>query len=549
MILQEKGGLLSRFVSIKESSKEVGIYMHRVVKISVKNRNVGTGLLISLEDNKENDVVLTVCHIFGENKGDIWEMWEIEPDDVQITSDYYLQQFEVTDILYKDSDAEDKDVALIYIKKPNCIIDEPNPNIPYDDKYFFYHDVFIEGYGQEEKNDTSRVINGKIYDYSNDEKKLYRINYIESDRVDGLSTADINKGMSGAPVYLCSNNNLFFLGMQKIVPSKTSTDGILGVFTYKYCLELVKTLYNIELPLKSNTNSLIDNDALFKHIHIIKQKFNIIPADKEHIGASIEYEDISELRDDFLQELIYTIVNWVYSSEKYEKLKQNSIIKGKTEQAASVEIYNKARSKFRRRENENIIAQGQIAELLLFHFIQRYLGAIPLLRKENIQNIKSSDSTSANVIHYKNENDENIIVLGSAKSFTSKYKFKDAFEESLDSILNAYKNHKNEIELYIHEDFLDKGMKLIAESYINRTMEKPKVYLVDFIMYNEIQELSLTDEDDIRNQIDSIIKERYNEFEDKNIDIKKNAILNRIIYILFPVWEIEKLAELFQEFL
>ena len=69
---------------------------------------------------------------------------------------------------------------------------------------------------------------------------------------------------------------------------------------------------------------LIDNDSLFSNIHVIHQKFDIIPDDKEHFGASIEYQDITELRDDFLNELYDTIVDWIYSSKKYEQL-QSSI--------------------------------------------------------------------------------------------------------------------------------------------------------------------------------------------------------------------------------
>ena len=43
--------------------------MHRVVKINVIG-NIGTGMLISLKDDMKHDVILTVCHIFGENNED-----------------------------------------------------------------------------------------------------------------------------------------------------------------------------------------------------------------------------------------------------------------------------------------------------------------------------------------------------------------------------------------------------------------------------------------------------------------------------------------------
>ena len=45
---------------------------------------------------------------------------------------------------------------------------------------------------------------------------------------------------------------------------------------------------------------LIENDALFNNILVIEQKFDIIPKDKTHLGASITFQDIMPLRKSFL---------------------------------------------------------------------------------------------------------------------------------------------------------------------------------------------------------------------------------------------------------
>ena len=58
---------------------------------------------------------------------------------------------------------------------------------------------------------------------------------------------------------------------------------------------------------------LIKNDVLFNDIYIIKQKFDILPCEKDHYGVSIDYQDIQELRDDFLYDLLDTIAEWVYN--------------------------------------------------------------------------------------------------------------------------------------------------------------------------------------------------------------------------------------------
>lgn len=70
---------------------------------------------------------------------------------------------------------------------------------------------------------------------------------------------------------------------------------------------------------------LINNDALFNNIYVVHQNFDILPCDTKHFGTSIDYQDLLELRDDFLNELYDTIVDWVFSSPRYVKLKEGSI--------------------------------------------------------------------------------------------------------------------------------------------------------------------------------------------------------------------------------
>ena len=130
---------------------------------------------------------------------------------------------------------------------------------------------------------------------------------------------------------------------------------------------------------------LVKNDALFRNIHVITQNYDIIPNDKNHMGAYIEFQDLNELREDFLEELIDSIVDWIYSSDKFAELKQKAMDKGKSDAAATQEVGRKARQKFRADHNtDELLIQGQFGELLLFHFIQRFMKATPLLRKMKI---------------------------------------------------------------------------------------------------------------------------------------------------------------------
>lgn len=293
---------------------------------------------------------------------------------------------------------------------------------------------------------------------------------------------------------------------------------------------------------------LIKNDSLFNMIGVIVQQYDILPNNKEHIGAYIEYQDIQELRDGFVEELSYTIVDWIYSSEKYEEIKKKLVNNGKSEAAASQYIGRKAKNKFRANKNsENVLIQGQMGELLLYHFIQKCMKAVPLLRKMNIATSSDHERFGADAIHFKIENDKNIIILGEAKTYTSKYKFNEAFSDALDSILNTYNKYRSELGLYVHEDFLDDEMNVVAEKYLNNTLKSVEIHLVSIVTYNELSKIDKIDENTIRNNIKKIIEDRYRNYDKNKIDMIKNPILSRITYIVFPVWDLKELAEKFQK--
>lgn len=292
---------------------------------------------------------------------------------------------------------------------------------------------------------------------------------------------------------------------------------------------------------------LVENEALFRNIHVITQNYDIIPKDNKHIGAYIEFQDIRELREDFLEELIDSIVDWIYSSDKFVALKQKAMDKGKSEAAATQEVGRKARQKFRADHNtDKLLIQGQFGELLLFHFIQRFMKATPLLRKMKIATSSEHERFGADAIHYKIQDGKNIIILGEAKTYSSKYKFAKAFEDAINSIVNTYKEHRRELNFYVHEDFLDNDMNEVAEDYLNNELKNVEVHLVSIITYNENRKRKLENESNIRKQIEKIIADRYHAFDNSKIDIEKNPILKRITYIVFPVWDLKGLVQEFQ---
>ena len=294
-------------------------------------------------------------------------------------------------------------------------------------------------------------------------------------------------------------------------------------------------------------DKLMKNNSLFRDVYIVKQKFDILPDDKEHYGISIAYQDIQELREDFVNDLLDTLVDWVYSSDKYKELIEKEIKKGKSEATAASTIQRKARQKFRKGNDDELLVQGQFGELLLFHFIQKCIGAVPLLRKMKITTSAQHERFGADAIHYKIEKEKNIIVLGEAKTYSIKYKFSSAFGDAITSILNTYKMHREELDLYIHEDFLDQEMNDVAEAYLEKTLENVQIQLVCIIVYHETKKLKKQTEEEVRNEITEIIKERYQKYDNKKIPIDENAILNRITYIVFPIWKLDELLKNFQD--
>ena len=88
-------------------------------------------------------------------------------------------------------------------------------------------------------------------------------------------------------------------------------------------------------------------------------------------------------------------------------------------------------------------------------------------------------------------------------------------------------------------------MNQVAEDYLNNTLENVEVHLVSIITYNENKKLKFDTETGIRNQIETIIAERYHLFDNNKIDVENNPILRRITYIVFPVWDLKGLVEEF----
>lgn len=284
---------------------------------------------------------------------------------------------------------------------------------------------------------------------------------------------------------------------------------------------------------------LSETEALFKHIYWVQQEFAIEPSNKEHIKASIKFNDINERKEDFLRELVCTVVDWVYNKEKVQEIINKRLEQTPGSEANAYAFLNQqAFSKFRPNA-----PQGQFGELLLFNFIQHFFQATPLLRKQRITTSVGHERFGADAIHYKKDENKNVFILGESKCYKSKYQFKTAFETSLSSIAASFENLDKELGLYVHDDFIEAPLIDVAESYKNGNLTDVYFELVCIIAYHENNKPKGDDEESIRKEILKAVEDKCSNIEDDLFNKIAKNILNRIHYIFFPVFEMDKLLD------
>src|SRR4051794_8343901 len=122
---------------------------------------------------------------------------------------------------------------------------------------------------------------------------------------------------------------------------------------------------------EAEIENLISYTGMFlNHVHVVQQSFHLLP-DKNHYGTCINYVDLQESRDGFLNELINTISEWVYTQEEAQRILQELINEGRPPLNANAALQTHIFQKFRKRGDDGeYFLNGQLGELLLFNFLQ-----------------------------------------------------------------------------------------------------------------------------------------------------------------------------------
>jgi Cap4 SAVED domain len=305
--------------------------------------------------------------------------------------------------------------------------------------------------------------------------------------------------------------------------------------------------YADELTVEDLKKMLTHTESFMNHVYHIRQDFCLVPQ-KEHYLTTVNYVDLIEYREEFLEELINTICDWVYSQSQAKQI-IDELVEGERRSLSNANsvLTRLSLKYFRDRDDRVLNLQGQFGELLLFNFLQHFFNAVPLLRKMQITTSTGHERFGADAVHYKKTaEDKNILYLGESKIYTSDYRFKSALETSIESILTTYKNLNKELNLYTYSDFLEDKLVKVARSYKRATLPNTEIQLVCLVGYNESSQLNEESEETIKAHIKQIVEEKCRKLDGKVFSLLKGGILNRINYILFPVWKLDELVEDFQ---
>jgi len=302
------------------------------------------------------------------------------------------------------------------------------------------------------------------------------------------------------------------------------------------------------MPLtEEEIEKLISCTKMFmNHVHFVQQSFNLLP-DNKHYGTCINYVDLQEYRDEFCNELVNTISEWVYSQKKAADVIDIMIGEGRSFQNAQNTLTTEAFKKFRNHSTDKLLVQGQFGELLLFNFLQSFFKCVPLLRKMPITTSVEMERFGADAIHYKYSGGKNLFYLGEAKTYSTKYQFNTAIAHAIESIIKTYGEHRKELGRYVYDSFIDDALIEIATGYKNATLKDVELHLVSVITYCETEKFDKKSEKQIKEDIVKIIEERGKAVDRKLFKTIETGLHPRFNYIILPVWELDKLLEQFKK--
>lgn len=283
---------------------------------------------------------------------------------------------------------------------------------------------------------------------------------------------------------------------------------------------------------------LAPTHKLFEALEVFQVTTSLQPT-KDHYASHIKLLDFNFNKTHLIDRLKQSIIDWVFCKAEARRIFNDEYGAEQDLGAASAALYQAARETFRPNA-----PQGQFGELMLSAFLQHLFQATPLLRKQTVRTSDAHERFGADAIHYSNKSGDHLY-LGESKCYKSSYQFPKAFSESLTSMLTTLENFPSEIKKFALGNFIEDDLKPIAIKILKNQISNLTVHPISIIIYNETGTLTPGKAQDLKDQIRHSIIHQCKKIEAK-IYAPMNAVtLDRMTYIIMPVWDLNGLLEEF----
>jgi len=287
---------------------------------------------------------------------------------------------------------------------------------------------------------------------------------------------------------------------------------------------------------------LIKTGAFIDTMYYVKHHLNLLPK-KDHVCTCINFSDLIEMREDFVRELVGSVVDYVYSTKKSASIRNKFLEGGRRSIAqANEQLSIKAKEKFRKAS-----IKGQFSEMLLFLLLQHHFHAVPLLRKMPITTEPNLERNGADAFHIAMSDSKFILFLGEAKTYDrKKYGLKSALEDSIESILEHYKNHRSELNLYSYEEFIPEELEGVATEYLSGERNDFEVHLVCLIAFDGKLTIQGKSRDEKLAFIIETVKQAIADIGQEIFNRIPTDLELRFNYIIFPINSMQELLDDFK---
>lgn len=287
-------------------------------------------------------------------------------------------------------------------------------------------------------------------------------------------------------------------------------------------------------PLLRNTN------ALMSKMYYVVDSFGL-GTGNDHIGTCINYADLLPLRRQFIDELVASVLRFVYSIDQQRRILAD-LAQTRDEDSAHHHLLMRAQDKFRKDQ-----LKGQFSELLIFNLLQHFFRAAPLLRKMRLTTSPTVERHGADAIHISKEDEKYILYIAECKTYNRKTNsFRDAFRDALKDVVVHYEQHLSELNLYIYEDFIPAELESLARDYREGRFTNVEVRLVCMVSYGSDVCNIGTCRAEVLDNIMNSIRLEINELPKTFLSSVPRALLPRMHYILFPIQEMDELLGIFK---